>query len=362
MTEFSEVQRRKDSPRSGLTVMLKRLARRAIHFGRNMLEIPMQRSARVSSFYYFLFSREFDLEHQAVLAGKRAVSTAADGNKRTYILRRSVHRLEKGLVMQPRRKVFAEDYISTTVDEFVTLTRDGLLTTDESKWVVDVLNGYFSVVDLTPTIGAARQRFFGFVTANQDTSSVPYAAKRKTPASVTYEEFDALTRRRSSVRWYQDRQVPDELIRQAIDTACNAPSACNRQPYSFHVSTSREVAVALAKCTGGTAGFADNVQRVIAVTGNLAAYVHERDRHIIYIDASLATMQLLLALETLGLSSCVINWPDVSLHERRIRELLKLAVHERVIMLVAVGYADPEGGVPYSQKNRSDWAMKLVSL
>ena len=65
-------------------------------------------------------------------------------------------------------------------------------------------------------------------------------------------------------------------------------------------------------------------------------------------------MQLMLAAETLGLSTCPINWPDVDSAEQRIRELLKLPAHERVIMLVAIGYGDPASGAPYSQKKQSD--------
>ena len=65
-------------------------------------------------------------------------------------------------------------------------------------------------------------------------------------------------------------------------------------------------------------------------------------------------MQFMLAAETLGLSTCPMNWPDVESAEQRIRERLKLPEHERVIMLVAIGYGDPASGVPYSQKKQSD--------
>ena len=92
----------------------------------------------------------------------------------------------------------------------------------------------------------------------------------------------------------------------------------------------------------------------MAVVGDLSAYPLERDRHLIYIDASLASMQLMLAAETLGLATCPINWPDIERAEQRIRDLLDLPPHERVIMLIAIGYGDPEGGVPYSQKKQSN--------
>jgi hypothetical protein len=48
----------------------------------------------------------------------------------------------------------------------------------------------------------------------------------------------------------------------------------------------------------GTAGFSNNIPALIAVVGDLSAYPAERDRHVIYIDGGLATMQLMLAFET----------------------------------------------------------------
>jgi hypothetical protein len=50
----------------------------------------------------------------------------------------------------------------------------------------------------------------------------------------------------------------------------------------------------------------------------------------------------------------VINWPDFEPLERKMAKTLGLEPHERVIMLMAVGYADPTGMVAYSQKKDLD--------
>jgi nitroreductase len=151
------------------------------------------------------------------------------------------------------------------------------------------------------------------------------------------------------------------LVRQAANIASFAPSACNRQPYRFLFCNETEKTVAIAKCAGGTSGFAENLPAIIAIVGNLAAYPYGRDRHLIYIDGSLAAMQLMLALETLGLSSCSINWPEVDSSERKIRKLIKLEDYERVVMLLAIGYADEAGGIPYSQKKQNNSILEDIS-
>jgi nitroreductase len=100
----------------------------------------------------------------------------------------------------------------------------------------------------------------------------------------------------------------------------------------------------------GTKGYAHSIQTFIVVVGHLDAYFDERDRHLIYIDASLANMSLMLALETLGLSSCPINWPDIEEKEKQMGDFLGLEDYDRPIMCIGVGYPDPEGKVAFSEK------------
>ena len=184
--------------------------------------------------------------------------------------------------------------------------------------------------------------------------SKPYPRSNSPAPAVPFQDLHSLFLRRRSVRWYLQQPAPAELICKAIDAAAQAPSACNRQPFRFILSTEPESASRIAECAGGTAGFAQQLPAIIVVVGDLSAYPLERDRHLIYVDASLASMQLMLAAETLGLSTCPINWPDIESAEKRIRELLGLPAHERVIMLIAIGYGDPDSGVPYSQKKQRD--------
>jgi nitroreductase len=57
------------------------------------------------------------------------------------------------------------------------------------------------------------------------------------------EEMDALENiyTRRSVRSYQDRPVPEELIEKLLAAAMQAPSARNQQPWHFVVLDDREV-------------------------------------------------------------------------------------------------------------------------
>jgi len=314
----------------------------------------------LANVYYFFFSRRFDREHLAVLKGRAAYHR----NLRTIattspLLRRNVHRLEKGLIMQPRRNIFAEAYIQETVHCYNRAKARPGYCEHELRWARDVLDEYFSVVKDTPPIRKARNEYIGDEVESHRAEDAefrsfkPYPLSTCPEADVSFEQLATLFLRRRSVRWYKQRPVPSDLIQKAINAAALAPSACNRQPYRFIITKNPERAAAIAECAGGTTGYAHQIPAIIVVVGDLSAYPKERDRHLIYIDASLASMQLMLGAETLGLSTCPINWPDVDRSERRLQEILDLPEYERVVMLISIGYGDPESGIAYSQKKQN---------
>ncbi|RUO41644.1 nitroreductase-like protein [Pseudidiomarina aestuarii] len=316
-----------------------------------------------SSLFYTFFSREFAREHQAVLKGRIAYWKSLKNIQRTCaLLRRNTHRLEKGLIMRPRRASFAEAYIGETVSCFRQAAASGSLELNELKWAQDVLTSYFEVVTDTPIIARARADFEGLLQEPtqdaQQRRSIPYPHAELPQPDISPEQLKQLFVRRRSVRWYLDKPVPEALVREAINMASLAPSACNRQPYQFHFINESARAAKVAGYAGGTVGFNQNLQSLIVVVGDLNAYPTERDRHCIYIDGSLAAMQLMLALETMGLSTCPINWPDIEFREKLMEQELDLSAHQRPIMLMAVGYADPEGGIPFSAKKTDELLVK----
>lgn len=330
----------------------------------NLAALVLFKSSYVmTSLWYFLLSRKFDREHQSVLAGRAAYyNSLSQTGRSSALLRRNIHRLEKGLIMQPRKSVFAEGFIGETVDAYIISVKGVDNHRDETKWFTDVLVEYFSVVKDTGVILKARNKFQASVELPYtEERFVPYAFDSLPQTDVSYDQLHTLFIRRRSVRWYQDKDVEMEKVVQAVNLAALAPSACNRQSYRFYVSESREKAVEIAECAGGTPGWVDNIPCTIVIVGDLSAYPDERDRHLIYIDGSLAAMQLMLAFETLGLATCSINWPDIEKAEKKMEKLLRLESYERPIMLLSVGYPEDRGGIPYSQKKQPDRLIKRVS-
>jgi nitroreductase len=265
--------------------------------------------------------------------------------------------------MKPRRDIFAKNFIGETVDAFVMAVKQGALKDEEGDWFNDVLARYFFLVGSDHDIDIAKAKYEKICQENNiiyNFKNIPYSYSDIKKSDISFQQLQVLFKQRRSVRWYKDEPVDIKLIKKAVDIATQAPSACNRQPFKFHTVMNSEIVKKVADCAMGTAGFSHNLPAIIAVVGDLSCYPAERDRHVIYIDGSLITMQLMLALETIGLSTCVFNWPDIEQREKMLDKQLSLKEYERTIMLLAVGYADPQGGIPFSQKKNSSFLVKVV--
>ena len=316
------------------------------------------RSGFLSDVWY-LFSGGFRREHRAVLAGrsqhKQGLKDSRDAGA-MYTLRRNTHRLEKGLIMRPRRSVFALDYIVETTSLYKSLCK--VAQSDASllpslNWSHDVLITYFECVDPENQRVAHAQKIFNtseHVKTAKELTLRPYQRELDQPIGISVEDLHRLAIRRRSCRWFLQKPVPREIIDKAIEIGTLAPSACNRQPFQFRIFDKPEDAQRIGKIPGGTAGFHENFPCIAVLVGDLSAFPEERDRHIPYIDSSLAAMGFQFGLEVQGVSSCCINWPDVESREKAIAKAMNLQANERVIMLIAIGYPDPKAMVPYSQK------------
>lgn len=285
-----------------------------------------------------------------------------DSRSALFLLRRNIHRLEKGLLMRPRRPIYALDYIEETIEAYRCVHQSEIAEkcTQSLEWAHAVLDQYFDVCSEHKLITRALRKFELISTSTKRPTSTntsepltPYTRDTE-PLNCSYKDLQQLVHRRRSVRWFKAEPVPRQAIDKAIRIASEAPSACNRQPFHYRIYDTPELVQQIAKIPMGTSGFAENIPCICVLTGDLSAYFDERDRHNIYVDASLSAMLFMLALETLNLASCPLNWPDIEKKEAKMSACLGLPSHERPIFLIAIGAPDPSGKVASSPKNEID--------
>jgi len=316
--------------------------------------------------YYRFLSEAFHREEKAVGRGISAYNRAIGSGEELFLLRRNVHMIEKGLTMKPRRDEFAAAYIERTVSSYRSVYEHPAeaLGMDESLWMRAVLDEYFDATATARDTRIATARAAWAELTGSDTQDAgPYGPHEHVIGDpVPIDALTALARGRRSVRWFRQEPIPRELVDKAVAVAAEAPTACNRQPYRFEIFDDPASIQRVAGIPMGTRGYAEQLPGIIVIVGDLSAFFDERDRHLIYVDSCLAAMGLVLGLESQGVGSCCINWPDMPDREQAMGALLGLQPYERVVMLVAYGYPDEKGLVPFSAKRQLDAVRKFRTL
>ena len=304
--------------------------------------------------YHLVFSDAYRRERVTVSRGNQEYWRLRQAGRLEFLLRRNIHMAEKGLTMRPRRDTFAVAYIEETVTLFDQLLHQDppVIYPEVENWAREVLDRYFAATasSTDPAIERARTRYMTLHwTGEGDSESGPHPPFTTAPP-VEYGPLLELAKRRKSVRWFEPRAVDRDVVDKAMLVAAEAPSACNRQPFTFRIFDDPDMVAAVSAIPMGTAGYGHNLPAVAVIVGDLSAFIDERDRHLIYTDGCLAAMSFIFALESQGVASVCINWPDIAEREKRMAKLLQLRPHERVVMLVGFGYADATGHTPHSAK------------
>ena len=145
---------------------------------------------------------------------------------------------------------------------------------------------------------------------------------------------------RRSIRKYEDKDVPDDLIKQILEAAMTAPSAGNQQPWHFIVIKDRKL---LAKITEfhEYAQMCKDAHMAILVCGDINSVKY---KDMWEQDCSAATQNILLAAHALGLGAV---WCGVYPRELKMQGFLKLlGIPEKIIpfSLVPIGYPAQKSG------------------
>lgn len=141
-----------------------------------------------------------------------------------------------------------------------------------------------------------------------------------------------LTRR--SVRRYEKKEIPEDVLDKILEAGRQAPSAANSQPWHFIVLTDYEIKEKLSR--GRWNKFIKDSPVTIVGCAHL-----DRSRKWATIDTSIALQNMVLAAWAMGVGSCWIG----DFKENEVKKLLGIPEGWRVVALVTFGYpaGQPEG-------------------
>ncbi len=153
---------------------------------------------------------------------------------------------------------------------------------------------------------------------------------------------------RRSIRSYEKKEIPMDVLNQILEAGRQAPSAANRQPFHFIVVTDENIKKEFSK--GLFNRFIKNAPLIIVGCANTSALITGKWA---VVDTTIALQNMVIAAWAAGIGSCWIG----DYKEKKVKQTLQIPEKWKVVALVSFGYPDEK---PKSRKKKP--ITKLVSF
>jgi nitroreductase len=190
---------------------------------------------------------------------------------------------------------------------------------------------------------------------------------------IKMDDLLKLMKTRRSIRRYQEKYIPDELLEKLIEAARWSPSGDNGQPWRFIIVRDPETKKALGKIAAEGSGrrftaeyFTGRMQERFEglkdpgkkdkafkklTSGEVSSFLANAPVIIVVCakldvwdvpyDAAMATQNMLLMAHSLGLGSCVVVAPVSDMKDDiKVMKLLKIPHGYKIVAPLAIGYPD----------------------
>lgn len=156
---------------------------------------------------------------------------------------------------------------------------------------------------------------------------------------------DAIESRRS-IRKFLEKEIPDSVVLQLIESACLAPSAYNAQPWRFVIIKSKEQKELLKQNNIFKQPFVYKAPVIIVCLADADVFPKERFENTFsnaseiggqvgaVRDISIASQNLVLQATELGLGTCYIGLVD----REKLKEIFKIPKDFALPFVIILGY------------------------
>jgi nitroreductase len=147
-----------------------------------------------------------------------------------------------------------------------------------------------------------------------------------------------IIRTRRSVRRFEDKPVPEELLREILEAGRWAPSGMNNQPWKFAVIENRVINEGISKLTRYSAVIRSARVLIAVFLDNAESYHRTKDAQAV----GACIQNMLLEAHSLGLGAVWLG--EIIKSDEQIRQLLGLGGELELMAVIALGYAmeDPK--------------------
>ena len=152
------------------------------------------------------------------------------------------------------------------------------------------------------------------------------------------KDFVRFISSRHSIREFAKKNVPEKDILKAIELSNMSPSACNRQPTKVYISSNSDE---IKKYLNGNKAFTDDVDNFAIITCD-REYFFGNEQYQWYINGGIYLSYFILALHSLGIGSCIMQWFAFDKNEKELKKLIGAKSTEAIIAVVCYGYYPEE--------------------
>lgn len=142
---------------------------------------------------------------------------------------------------------------------------------------------------------------------------------------------------RHSARHFSKKVIERSVVEEAVNLANNAPTACNRQPIRIYCALGKDNASRVNNYLSGNRSFTDDVENFVVLTSE-RSYFSGREQYQWYINGGIYLAYLSIALHSLGIGNCIMQWVAFNKGEKDLKALLGIAKTESIIAVMAIGY------------------------
>jgi nitroreductase len=294
------------------------------------------------------------------LVASTAGRSADDAERLAAHITMDYHRLEKGMALPNPRHGFGRD-VALRLVRSVRRYEDRYGRSDVTGFARSALESYrqFSLGKLDTKLEAELGEFLDTSATGSCRAGVD-ALTSQTLFPFDSDSAQRFLRSRRSVRQFDGRPVPQAVLREAARIAQQAPSVCNRQSARIFASNQRARMDEMLGFQNGNRGFGDRLGAVIVVAADMRAFTSLGERNQCWVDGGIFAMSMALALHSLHVGACMLNWSVEPGRDRALRRSLGIDDHYAIITMMGAGYAPERLTVAASPRRSTDEIVRFV--
>lgn len=160
---------------------------------------------------------------------------------------------------------------------------------------------------------------------------------RNSYQKLAYDNTQSSIASRYSLRQFSEEPIDEETILKAVQLSPKTPSVCNRQSWRVFWAKSPDAKKTIRLLQNGNRGFGEQADSFLVITTDLHSFFGIEERNQSFIDGGMFAMTLLMALHSMGVGTCALNWTTQAKKDRDLRKKLEIPKSLNIIAIIAIG-------------------------